>query len=137
MADKTKSMLFELEKSLFDNEKISDSNWVDSIVHDDFREITQDGRIILKPEVLSKMAHCHSKLEFAVNNFECVQINQYSWLLYYIVAYANVQEYHTSVWVQRSETAQPQIILHQIAMVKDKVELIPYTNSTGDITEVL
>lgn len=126
MCDSVKRMLFEAEKSLFDNEKLNDSSWVDCVVHDDFMEITSTGSVTRKENVLKNIEHCHRPISFHVNNFDYIQLTDTSWVIYYIVAYGDVKQYHSSVWVRDDSADRLQIIFHQVSNLEKEVELVPF-----------
>ncbi|QPK93668.1 hypothetical protein HCQ94_03480 [Actinomyces sp. zg-332] len=147
--ERIKRMLVEAEKSLFNNDLLADKDWVNYVIHDGFREVTDTGRLIFKDEVLQKMGHCHTKLELVPNNVEYVQVSENSWLLYYIIDTGEAKEYHTSLWIKsdipfadlsdididESDNNEYQyfkdlntmkVVFHQISIVQTPVNLIPF-----------
>ena len=76
--------LLTLEKDFFNLQYISDREWLDKILHDDFRECGRSGKLFDKFDTMEELLQCDSDRDIVICGFECVEINSNSWLVHYI-----------------------------------------------------
>ncbi len=108
--------LLTLEKDFFNLQYISDREWLDKILHDDFRECGRSGKLFDKFDTMEELLQCDSDRDIVICGFECVEINSNSWLVHYITEIEGKQYYRTSVWVREPDM---KLFFHQATELKN------------------
>lgn len=108
--------LLNLEKSFFKLQYISDRNWLERILHDDFHECGKSGLLFGKEETVESLIKCTSDRNIVIYNFDYRTITDNSWLAHYITESDNKQYYRTSLWVEENKTIK--LLFHQATELK-------------------
>lgn len=111
--DKT---LLDLEQSFFKIQYISDKEWLDTTLHDDFTECGKSGILFDKYETMESLLSCAEDRDIEIFDFECRNISGTSWLVHYITKSGNKRYYRTSVWVKEK---QLKLFYHQATLLND------------------
>ncbi len=114
--------LLSLEKDFFRYDHISDKNWLNSVLHDEFQECGKSGRIFRKEETVEALLSCNSNREISIYNFQCCEIKPNCWMVHYITKTDEDELiYRTSIWVKEN---QLKLYFHQATKLSSKTELI-------------
>lgn len=112
--------LLKLEKDFFKIDKMTDVIWLDSILHDDFKEIGSSGSIFYKQAIIDALSSLKADREIVIYNFECLKLNSKCWLVNYVTTNKGEMFYRTSIWLNE-ETLK--IIFHQASKLNDQLIL--------------
>ena len=109
--------ILELEKSLFKLRYMSDSEYMDRILRDDYLELGKSGRFFDKSKVIEDLAALTRDRPIRIFNFEARKTDGV-WLVHYITKDGDELIYRTSIW-----SAEKQLFFHQASHLKTKIEL--------------
>lgn len=73
-----------LEKKFFEFRYISDREWLDAILDDNFCECGKSGVLFDKKETMESLLSCRTNRDVTIYNFECKAIQEGTWLVHYI-----------------------------------------------------
>lgn len=62
--------LLDLEKDFFKYDKIKDRKWLDSTLHDNFKEMGKSGTIFYKKDTINSLLALKADRNIAIFNFE-------------------------------------------------------------------
>lgn len=109
-------ILLELEKCLFKLEYISDREWLERTLHDDFCECGKSGMLFNKEDTVESLLQCTCDRNIEICNFECINITDTSWIVHFITESDNKRYYRTSVWVREENI---KLLFHQATELKE------------------
>ena len=103
-------VLLGLEKDLFRYEKITDKKWLDSTLHDRFKEMGSSGSIFGKNDTIEALSASKSDRDIDIYNFECEALNEDCWIVHYMTKADDQLFYRTSIWIRENGL---KLIFHQ------------------------
>lgn len=113
-------ILLNLEKDFFKYDKITDKKWLDSILHNNFKEIGKSGSIYNKNDITESFLMLKSDRYITIYNFEICAISTNCWLAHYITSDNGKIFYRTSVWLDENGL---KLIFHQASELKSYTQL--------------
>lgn len=116
--------LLTMEKKFFQHQYISDKKWLNSVLHKDFKECGQSGKLYDKPMTMEGLLSCNGDRTIIIYNFECNPITSDCWMVHYITKSSeDVPVYRTSIWVKEG---QLKLLFHQASQLYETVPLTKY-----------
>jgi len=116
-----KNKILELEKSLFKVEYMSDYNYLDNIIADNFKECGKSGYLFDKKGTIDFLLSVKEDRKIDIYNFECEEITEESWLVHYITKNDTGELiYRTSIWVMKENL---KLLYHQASVLKEEIKL--------------
>ncbi len=114
--------ILELEKSLFKYEYMSNYNYLNDILADDFKECGKSGHIFNKEGTIEFLLTLKEDRKIDIYNFECTNISKECWLIHYITK-SSTQEniYRTSIWIMDKSL---KLLYHQASILNEKIETV-------------
>ncbi|HIU57068.1 MAG TPA: nuclear transport factor 2 family protein [Candidatus Ornithomonoglobus merdipullorum] len=110
--------MLSLEKDLFRAEKITDKDWLDAVLHDDFKELGKSGVIFNKKDTIDSLSAMKDGRDIKIYNFECTELKNGCCLVHYVTRETGDKLfYRTSVWIGR------RLIFHQASELNETVQL--------------
>lgn len=106
--------LLTLENQFFKLKYISDRNWLDKILHDDFKECGKSGRLFDKKETIESLIQCTADRNIVIYDFEYQTVNKACYIVHYITKHEYTKYYRTSVW---AENESLQLLFHQASIL--------------------
>lgn len=103
-------ILLNLEKDFFGNACISDREWLDGTLHNDFEECGKSGILFNKDEIMEGLLSCKTDRDIEIYNFSCEAIGTDCWMVHYVTESDGELYYRTSIWTQEK---QLQLRFHQ------------------------
>lgn len=91
--------LLALEKDFFRLERISDRNWLDSVLDSAFEECGKSGRLFGREETIRALLRCTADRPIALYSFTCAPVGAGCWLVHYLTREDGRLYYRTSLWV--------------------------------------
>lgn len=88
-----------LEKSLFNIEYMSNREWLDNIVHNNFIKCGKSGMLFDKKVTVDFLLSCDDNRNITIYNFECKNIDKNTWLAHYVTKSDDKLYYRTSIWI--------------------------------------
>ena len=114
----------ELEKSLFKYEFMSNINYLNQIIDNNYKEIGKSGKEFNKEDIIQELSNLKEDRKITIYNFICNNIGENIYLIHYITKINTKNIYRTSIW--KKENNNFKIIFHQASLYLEKVELIEY-----------
>ncbi|MCI9625850.1 MAG: nuclear transport factor 2 family protein [Clostridia bacterium] len=111
-----------LEKKFFELRYIADREWLDTILHDRFRECGKSGQVFDKAETMESLLSCQTNRDITIYNFECESIQESVWLVHYITKDGHKKYYRTSVWYRETGN-QMKLLFHQATLLNMDIYL--------------
>ncbi len=112
------AVLLSLEKDLFRAEKITDKDWLDAVLHDDFKELGKSGVMFNKKDTIDSLSAMKDGRDIKIYNFECTELKNGCCLVHYVTRETGDKLfYRTSVWIGR------RLIFHQASELNETVQL--------------
>lgn len=109
--------LLELEKSFFRHCCISDRDWLEQTIHNDFVECGKSGILFNKQDTIQSLLECKTDRNIDIYNFNCCKIDDKSWIVHYITIADNGRKYYrTSVWLKNKKL---QLYFHQATSLNE------------------
>lgn len=93
-------VLLNLEKSFFRISCISDRDWLDATLHNDFTECGKSGVLFNKNEVMDGLLACKEDRPIEISNFSCEMIGTGCWMVHYMTESDGELYYRTSIWIR-------------------------------------
>lgn len=112
--------ILELEKSLFKYEYMSNKEYLDNIIDDDYLELGKSGVLFNKQDVINHLLNQQVDRDITIYNFSGEEIATGLFLVHYITLNNDLKIYRTSIWKNNK------IIFHQASLLKEDIELIEY-----------
>ncbi|MCH5184967.1 MAG: nuclear transport factor 2 family protein [Oscillospiraceae bacterium] len=103
--------LLNSEKDFFKYDKITDRAWLDSVLHDNFKEVGKSGVIFYKKDTIESLTALKADRNIDIFNFEVEEPKTDCWIVHYITKESDDRLfYRTSVWVKENNL---KLIFHQ------------------------
>lgn len=118
-----KRKLLELENAFFKYEFISDSYWLDQIIHANFIECGKSGCIFNKQDTINSLLECKEDRKIEIYNYEFHQIDINTYLIHYITKSKEDLIYRTSVWINEKGL---KLLFHQATKLNEAVNINPF-----------
>lgn len=115
------STLLELEKEFFKLSCISDREWLNDILHEDFKECGKSGVIFDKKETVESLNACRKDRDIQIYNFEYTEAGDSCCIVHYITKDGDEKYYRTSVWKTEMQT---RLLFHQATRLNMEVDLV-------------
>ena len=115
--------ILELEKSLFKLEYMSDKNYLNNIIDDNYLEIGKSGIFINKEDVINELTCLDKDRDIDIYNYSCLELSNNVYLVHYVTISNKDYIYRTSIW---KKDKQYKIIFHQASILKEDIKLIKY-----------
>lgn len=110
--------LLALEKDLFRAEKITDRDWLDNVLRDDFKELGKSGVMFNKKDTIDSLSEMKQGRDIKIYNFECTELKNGCSLVHYVTRETGGKLfYRTSVWLSG------QLVFHQASELREDVPL--------------
>ena len=110
-----------MEKKFFKFQYISDKKWLDSVLHNDFRECGQSGMLFDKMTTIEGLLSCSGDRNIEIYNFECTPLGLNCWMVHYFTkSREKMLFYRTSIWVK---DAHLKLMFHQASPFRENVNL--------------
>ena len=116
--------ILKLEKSLFKYEFMSNKEYLNNIIDNDYKELGKSGRLFNKQDVINELSKLKTDRDIVIYNYKCSKINENIWIVNYITLSNNVTIYRTSIWKKEKDIVK--ILFHQASEYKEEVELFEY-----------
>lgn len=110
--------ILELEKSLFKYEYMSNKEYLDNIIDDNYKELGKSGLLFNKQDVINHLLNQQVDRDITIYNFLGEEISTGLFLIHYITLNNNIKIYRTSIWKDNK------IIFHQASEYNEDVELV-------------
>ena len=112
--------ILELEKSLFKYEYMSNKEYLDNIIDDNYKELGKSGLLFNKQNVINHLLNQQVDRDITIYNFSGEEISTGLFLVHYITLNNDIKIYRTSIWRNNK------ILFHQASLLKEDIELIEY-----------
>lgn len=103
--------ILELEKNFFKYEYISNKEYLNSIIDNNYEELGSSGRILNKDDVINELSNLKNDRDIIIYNYTCREIDKNIWLVHYITQNGNTNFYRTSIWKKDEDNLK--ILFHQ------------------------
>ena len=111
-----KEKILNLEKDLFKYEKISNIDWLNNIIDDNFVECGKSGNIYDKKITVKELSNCKSDRNITIYNYSYEKIDNNTHMVHYITKSDNVLYYRTSIWIDNNGL---KLLFHQASKLTD------------------
>ena len=116
--------ILRLEKSLFNQEYMSNKEWLNEIIDDEYIEIGKSGKQINKIDVINELSNLKEDRRIIIYNFTCDKIDKNTYLVHYITRNKGDKIYRTSIWQEVQDEIK--ITFYQASLYNEEIELIEY-----------
>ena len=110
--------ILELEKSLFKYEYMSNNEYLDNIIDDNYKELGKSGKLFTKQDVINDLLNQQSDRDITIYDFSGEELAPNLWIVHYITLSDDKKIYRTSIWKHNK------IIFHQASEYKDDIDLM-------------
>ena len=110
--------ILELEKSLFKYDYMSNKEYLNNIIADNYKELGKSGILFNKDDVVNYLLSQQRDRDIEMYNFSGEELMPDLWIVHYITLSDNKKIYRTSIWKHNK------IIFHQASEYKDDIELM-------------
>lgn len=108
-----KEKILELEKSLFKIEYMSDYNYLNNIISDNYLEIGKSGKKFTKEDVINDLINLKEDRNIKIIDFTCDKLSDNIYMVHYITMNNNDKIFRTSIWQDNK------ILFHQASLLKE------------------
>lgn len=115
--------LLTLEKQFFDLQYMSDEDWLNRTIHDDFIECGKSGYLSDKVKTIQALLACKENRKIEIYNYAYFPIHTNCYIVHYITKMDTKYYYRTSIWVKNQNL---QLLFHQASELKEETKLILY-----------
>ncbi len=115
--------ILELEKSLFKYEYMSNKEYLENVIDDEFIECGKSGCFFDKTETIQDLNKLTTDRKIDIYNYECQSIDTNTYLVHYITISNNDKIYRTSLWVMRDNL---KLLFHQASTLSGEIELVKF-----------
>lgn len=116
--------ILELEKSLFKYEYMSNVDYLNSVIDDNYLEVGKSGYKITKSDVIEELSKLDEDRNIIIYNFSCSEISNDIFLVHYFTKKESDNIFRTSIW--KKENNDYKIFFHQATLYKDEINLIEF-----------
>lgn len=110
--------ILELEKSLFKYDYMSNKEYLNNIIADNYKELGKSGILFNKDDVVNYLLSQQRDRDIEMYNFSGEELIPDLWIVHYITLSDNKKIYRTSIWKHNK------IIFHQASEYKDDIDLM-------------
>lgn len=110
--------ILELEKSLFKYDYMSNKEYLNNIIAENYKELGKSGILFNKDDVVNYLLSQQRDRDIEMYNFSGEELMPDLWLVHYITLSDNKKIYRTSIWKHNK------IIFHQASEYKDDIDLM-------------
>lgn len=110
--------ILELEKSLFKYDYMSNKEYLNNIIADNYKELGKSGIVFNKDDVVNYLLSQQRDRDIEMYNFSGEELMPDLWIVHYITLSDNKKIYRTSIWKHNK------IIFHQASEYKDDIDLM-------------
>jgi hypothetical protein len=110
--------ILELEKSLFKYDYMSNKEYLNNIIADNYKELGKSGILFYKDDVVNYLLSQQRDRDIEMYNFSGEELMTDLWIVHYITLSDNKKIYRTSIWKHNK------IIFHQASEYKDDIDLM-------------
>ena len=110
--------ILELEKSLFKYDYMSNKEYLNNIIADNYKELGKSGILFNKDDVVNYLLSQQRDRDIEMYNFSGEELMPNLWIVHYITLSDNKKIYRTSIWKHNK------IIFHQASEYKDDIDLM-------------
>ena len=110
--------ILELEKSLFKYDYMSNKEYLNNIIADNYKELGKSGILFNKDDVVNYLLSQQQDRDIEIYNFSGEELMPDLWIVHYITLSDNKKIYRTSIWKHNK------IIFHQASEYKDDIDLM-------------
>ena len=110
--------ILELEKSLFKYEYMSNKEYLNNIIADNYKELGKSGILFNKDDVVNYLLSQQRDRDIEMYNFSGEELMPDLWIVHYITLSDNKKIYRTSIWKHNK------IIFHQASEYNDDIDLM-------------
>ena len=110
--------ILELENSLFKLEYMSNREYLDNIIDDNYKELGKSGKLFTKQDVINDLLNQQSDRDITIYDFSGEELSNDLWLVHYITYSNDNKIYRTSIW------KNGKILFHQASEYKDDIDLM-------------
>ena len=114
--------ILELEKSLFKLEYMTNLEYLNDVIADEYLEVGKTGLRFTKQDVVKELSALTEDRDITMYNYECTNIDENTYLVHYITKSGEQNIFRTSIWKRDNERIY--IIFHQASLYKEDVKLI-------------
>lgn len=118
-----KNEILELEKNLFKLEYMSNKEWLENTIHDNFVECGKSGLLFYKEDTIETLLECTEDRPITVYNYDYNQIDENTYLVHYITKSQDKLFYRTSIWVMNLNL---KLLYHQATEFNDSITLVEF-----------
>ncbi len=119
------SRILELEKSLFQYKYMTNIEYLNKILDENYIEIGKSGRKFNKNDVITDLSSLKEDRKIIIYNFSCNKIDEKTYLVHYITKDENNNNiYRTSIWQEKFNEFI--MTFHQASLYKEDVTLIKF-----------
>ena len=108
-----KEKILELEESLFKIKYMSDYNYLDNIISDNYLEIGKSGKKFTKEDVINELINLKEDRNIKIIDFTCDKLSDNTYMVHYITMNNNDKIFRTSIWQDNK------ILFHQASLLKE------------------
>lgn len=123
LGDNMKEKILTLEKNLFKLEYISNKEWLEKIIDNNFSECGKSGYLFYKKDTIESLLECTEDRPIKIYNYEYKKIDEKTYLVHYITKSQDKIYYRTSIWINNLEL---KLLYHQATEFHEKIDLIEY-----------
>lgn len=116
--------ILELEKSLFKVEYMTNIEYLNDVIADEYLEVGKSGLRFIKQDVVKELSALTEDRNITIYNYDCTRIDENTYLVHYITKSGEQNIFRTSIWKQDSERIY--IIFHQASLYKEDAKLIKF-----------
>ena len=110
--------ILELEKSLLKYDYMSNKEYLNNIIADNYKELGKSGILFNKDDVVNYLLSQQRDRDIEMYNFSGEELMPDLWIVHYITLSDNKKIYRTSIWKHNK------IIFHQASEYKDDIDLM-------------
>ena len=108
--------ILELENSLFKLEYMSNKEYLDNIIDDNYKELGKSGILFNKEDVVNYLLEQQRDRDIEISNFSGEELTRDLWIVHYITYSDDNKIYRTSIW--KKEDNNFKILFHQASIIK-------------------
>ena len=108
--------ILELENSLFKLEYMSNREYLDNIISDNYKELGKSGILFNKEDVVNDLLTQQQDRDIKIYDFSGEELSKDLWIVHYITYSDDNKVYRTSIW--KNENDNFKILFHQASVLK-------------------
>ena len=118
-----KEEILNLEKNLFKLEYMSNKEWLEKIIDDNFIECGKSGYLFYKKDTIESLLECTENRPIKMYNHVYKKIDEKTYLIHYLTKSQEKLYYRTSIWIMDTNL---KLLYHQATEFKENINLIEY-----------